>query len=312
MGFTREGSLYYARTAPSRDIYTASIDPTTGELLEPPTKAIRQFEGSNLSPAWSPDGKSLAYVSRRHLPEVAGRRQVLVIRSEETGEEREFRPQALLRNLRWSPDGRSILCGRLKLIDVQTGDVTPVVHFGPTDRVRISGTVWSPDGKTIFYIRETLSGQWPRSIMAHDLETGKEKELRQGGISTFGLAVSPDGRQLVFADRSMLKVMPAEGGDPRILLNVHNGSGEVEERDHIEPVTWTADGLYVLFAKGRRQRELWRVPAKGGEPQKLLEMDGLSDISVHPDGRSIAFTGGLRQVEVWAMENFLPESIASR
>ena len=51
--------------------------------------------------------------------------------------------------------------------------------------------------------------------------------------------------------------------------------------------------------------ELWRVTPEGGEPQKLLEMDGLSDISVHPDGRHIAFTSGRIQMEIWAMENFL-------
>lgn len=52
--------------------------------------------------------------------------------------------------------------------------------------------------------------------------------------------------------------------------------------------------------------EVWRVSFAGGKPQKLLEMDGLSDISVHPDGRRMAFTGGqIQMAEIWAMENFL-------
>jgi len=41
-------------------------------------------------PTWSPDGKSLAYVSERTPPGSFRRRPVLVIRSVETGEEREL------------------------------------------------------------------------------------------------------------------------------------------------------------------------------------------------------------------------------
>ena len=247
MGFTREGSLYYGLLSSSTDVYTASIDPATGELLEPPTKAIQRFEGFNHSPAWSPDGKSLAYVSMRSPPGNARRRGVLVIRSVETGEERELHPEARLENLHWSPDGCSILCGRsLQIIDAQTGDVTSIVQFDPADRIGIYDCVWHPDGKAIFYIRVVISGQWPHSIVAHDLETGKEKELFQGDIDWPGLAISPDGQWLVFADEYVLRMTPTVGGEPRVLHRLRDaerfswgavGSG----------LAWTVDGRYVLL-----------------------------------------------------------------
>jgi Tol biopolymer transport system component len=123
-----------------------------------------------------------------------------------------------------------------------------------------------------------------------------------------GLAISPDGRQLAFAQWDALKVMPAAGGEPRIFHRlqdkkmfalIHTGTG----------LSWTPDGRYVLFETRNlghlEPTELWRVPAEGGEAQKLLEMDGLTDINVHPDGQHIAFTVGSTQLEVWAMENFL-------
>jgi len=310
MGFTRAGSLYYGLVANSTDVYTVSIDPTTGELMTPPTKAIRRFEGFNHSPAWSPDGKSLAYVSLRPSPGSARRRGVLVIRSEETGEERELYPKARLENLRWSPDGRSILCGRsLQLIDAQTGDVIPIVQFDPTDRINIYDCVWSPDGKTILYVRVVMNGQWPHSIVAYDLETGKEKELCQEGMWP-GLAISPDGRSLVFAGDKALNIMPAVGGEPREFHRLQD-TEEFAWNAVGSGLAWTADGRYILFGVHRLGQpeppeELWHVPVGGGEPQKLLEMDRLSDISVHPDGQRIAFTGGSTQMEVWAMENFLP------
>ncbi len=158
------------------DIYIASIDPATGEVLEPPKKAIQQFEGFNHSPAWSPDGKSLAYVSSRPSPEGTGRREVLVIRSEETGEERELYPEVPLEGrLIWSPDGRFILC-RCRhpyLIDIQTGDVAEMLQPATTDNANFA-IGWSTDGKAIFCVRGKPGSY---SLIAHDLKTGKEKKL---------------------------------------------------------------------------------------------------------------------------------------
>jgi Tol biopolymer transport system component len=304
MGFTREGSLYYGFRAVSSDVYVASINPATGKPLAPPAKAIPEFAGRNSSPAWSPDGKSLAYVSERPSPGTSRRRTVLVIRSVENGQERELHPKAYLRNLHFSPDGRSILCGRsLQLIDVKTEDVTRLVQFDPAVRVRIRDAAWSPDGKAIYYVKEENS----TSIVMHDLETGKDKQLRNEGVHYVGFALSPDGRRLAFAaDERTLMVMPATGGQPRELLRLPDN-----ERFAYRPnFTWTADGQYILYRKNWGPIELWRIPAEGGESQKLLAINDLRDVSVHPDGSRIAFVGGDHAMEVWAMENFLPESKA--
>ena len=190
MGLTRRGSLYYGVDASLWNVYVATLDPATGELLSPATKAIRQFEGLNHSPAWSPDGKYLACLSRRRAVPTTDWPAiwVLIIRSMETGEEREL--HAELREahaaLYWSPDGRSILVGQQKkgldLIDVQTADVTPITR-------ELAGcSAWSPDGKTIFYIRQSgARDRWLRSIVAHDLETGREQELQRSGVGKAGL-----------------------------------------------------------------------------------------------------------------------------
>ena len=103
-------------------------------------------------------------------------------------------------------------------------------------------------------------------------------------------------------------IMPVAGGEPREFHRLQDTEEFVPDAVG-SGLAWTADGRYVLFGVYRPDQpepmELWRVPAEGGEPQKLLEMDGVKDISVHPDGRRIAFTGGSVQMEVWAMENFL-------
>lgn len=312
LGLTQRGSFYYKLDTSFVDVYVTSFDPATGKLLAPPAKVSQRFEGHNHLPRWSPDGKSLAYVSARCTVPAWGRGlNVLVIRSVETGEERDLFPKgAHLRNLRWSPDGRSILCGvhasGLQLIDIQTGDVTPIVQPG---RGGIRDHVWVPDGKAIFISR------W-KHIMLCDLETGREREFyRDNELGFPGLAISPDGQQLAFIGQKVLKVMPTTGGQPRVLLRLQ-GTEVFVCPPARHALAWTPDGRHLLFGKVklpddakeqrplRTSQELWRIPAEGGKPQKLLTMP-VGHLSVHPDGQRIASSGGWRQGEIWVMESFL-------
>jgi Tol biopolymer transport system component len=83
LGVTRTGALYYGVTLSQYDVYVAELDARSGKILSPPTRPIEQFVGTNHSPDWSPDGRSLAYVSRK---------AILAIRSMDTGQTRELRP----------------------------------------------------------------------------------------------------------------------------------------------------------------------------------------------------------------------------
>ncbi|MCH9015601.1 MAG: PD40 domain-containing protein, partial [Gemmatimonadetes bacterium] len=115
-GFTPNGSFYYGVGKPDSDVYVAALDFDTGRVLTPPTKTSLRFEGTNHAPIWSPDGKYLAYASRRGT----GGGYVLVIKSVQTGQERDLSPKSLgmaaahaWGTPRWSPDGRSILVAGL-------------------------------------------------------------------------------------------------------------------------------------------------------------------------------------------------------
>ena len=344
LGFTRKGSLFYTTTTRWSHIYTASLDMETGKVLAPPTLLLRS-EGFNMLPAWSPDGKSLAYASDRASPGEFGRRTVLVIRSVETGEERELLSKWWLGQLHWSPDGRSILYGAyydsFHLIDVKTGHITKIAVTDP----RISGRVWSPDGKTIYYIGKNNRnevGDWPCRIVALDLETRQERELYANRNLGRFLAVSPDGRQLAFSDivflggtrddntsyDARLKVIPTAGGEPRTLFNLQDQDLGLEENDWLYgPLAWTPDGRHLLFIRINQpiglpiiDSELWRVPVEGGEPQKLMEIESLlqfdidtTPLSLHPDGQRIAFhKGEARQINLWEMENLLSKFKAGK
>jgi len=65
IGFTRTGSFYYGLVIGTSDVYTAEFDPATGRVATQAQKTAQRFIGSNFSPAWSPDGQFLAYISSR-------------------------------------------------------------------------------------------------------------------------------------------------------------------------------------------------------------------------------------------------------
>jgi Tol biopolymer transport system component len=211
--------------------------------------------------------------------------------------------------IRWSPDGRSILAigsdekgkyGALFAINAQTGDAEIIARSDNADIIH--SPEWAPDGKIVFFMRWK---EVPR-VIRYELETGMEKELLRSSPyqGVFFMALSPDGRQLAFTAGNGVKLLSTSGGEPRELIQVKD----------IRTIAWARDGQYILYGKTRDGSEnmvdLWRVPVKGGEPQKLeLAMPRLMHLRVHPDGRRIAFTGMTQpaKAEVWVMENFLPE-----
>jgi len=304
LGFAPDGSYYYGLTDETWNVYVVKLDPETGKVLSPP-RAVRHT-GLEGSPDWSPDGRYLAYCSRKETD----KSQAIHLQTLATGQERtlvEKLPYFIW--LRWSPDGRSVLITGFEeetphvvyKLDVQTGKRTTLLS---SDEMHIRGAELSSDGKTLFYLGYESTSKTKR-LMARDLETGQEKELLQTRSSGTPVlrrwALSPDGQQLVLSTRLKLtdwpwalRIISAKGGESKKL--VEGGIGEV---------AWTADGRDLLFVKD--DSELWRVSAEGEEPRKLWEWkESFRDLRVNPDGQHIAFATRGYMYEVWVMENFLP------
>jgi len=332
LGFTRSGAFYYAVANSVGDVQIAELDPASGKVVSPPQPASRRWVGITRAPDWSPDGRSLAYIRAREPSQA-----VIMVRSIDTGEEREFQVggRRLGTDLRWAPDGRAIVVpgfepgkgsdsaaynGRKSLtrIDVQTGQVTSLMPFP----VKVGGSPpfdLSPDGKTAFYINLNLlsdGSQGRNQLLARDVQSGQETELvAKRGLNS--VSVAPDGQRLVAGVREgrsqVLLVMPAAGGEARELVRIDD-----EEANYRVSPSWTPDGRYVVFGKNLRDTarrpprvQAWRVAAEGGVPQPMeLIVDGLSSLRLHPDGRRIATSTRNVITEVWVMENFLPKAAA--
>ena len=319
MGFTRSGAFFYAVNNNVGDVKIVEVDPVSGNVVSPPQSASQR--GNTWAPAWSPDGRFLAYILVREP------NRTVIVRSLETGEEREFevgeRTIGMGASLHWLPDGKAVAVSvfepgkgeSLVRVDVQTGRVTSLTPLPAV--VGFPRFDFSPDGNTVFYIKPTALPAVDR-VVARDLKSGQELDVIEKRGLYRGI-VSPDGRRLLIGvnekGTQVLLIVPAAGGEARELLRV---GGENEVPFWGGP-WWTPDGRYIAFLKGVKgktpgQWDLWRVPAEGGEPQRLgltvgRQMGGLQP---HPDGRRLATTDFKVNLEIWVMENFLPPAKASK
>jgi Tol biopolymer transport system component len=294
-------------------------------------KTAQRFIGSNFSPAWSPDGQFLAYISSRRPGLIGHRPEVISIRSLKTGEERDLPPKLgfIWGPIRWSPDGRSILVpGKdrkiqhgLFLVDAQTGEVTPAVWWGDSE---ISNPAWFPDGKRLLYNESHReSGTIRESILVRDLQTGRNTELFRAtpGATIDDIALSPDGHQVALTllekqnKSSVLKLLPVAGGETSELVRAKEP--EVIVGDSL---SWSSDSRYIVFGRAQttsqelqgsfpsgRKTQLFAISSRGGEPHTLgLAMDSAHSFSFDPTGHHITFAAGRAKSEIWVMENFLP------
>ena len=318
MGITKAGSLFYADSSGTNEVFIAPWDWATGKMLVGPKPVGRELLGVNRDPVWSRDGKYLSYVSGDKTP---GKITIVNIENEN---ERQLSPKLskIQRLTDWSPDGRSLLLMAFDeknhegaySVDVRTGDVRALAQAegGQT----IFRPEWLLNGQAIVYYRRDQTPS-PSHVIVHDVGTGSERELQtsEADAGFIDTAISPDGRYLAFrvgggSYKPALGVVPVTGGAPRELFRPDVPAGI------IDLIGWSPDSRQVIFDTRQRiglrdvNLEWWRLPIDGGERQKLESNQLQADkIRFHPDGQRIAFAGGRGgAMEIWALENFLPKA----
>ncbi len=317
LGFTENGDLYYAIYTSMNDVYSASLDLEKNSLSTPPKRAEELFMGANGSPDFSPDGKYLAYISKRTFGPGRFEPQAICILSLESGEKRELFPDLEnMRFIRWSADGKNFFSygfdkeGRTGLysIDRQTGETDYILECKNFEEFIPELDVF-PDGRRIvykLYERRKAGTGSIMSIRVRDIQSGEEEEIyrKENASESHYVALSSDGKWIAFDDRvpmRMLKVIESKGGESRELYRMKSG-------ETFTSFDWRPETREVFFTKGisGKPNQLWRVNLESGEPQRIdLNMRRLRQLRFHPDGERFAFSAGYIEAEVWVMENLL-------
>jgi Tol biopolymer transport system component len=133
------------------------------------------------------------------------------------------------------------------------------------------------DGRIGWHSTEAQQGR----IAAVDVATGSVTDVVTSRSFIDCLLPSPDGRQLLYADGSSIRVLDAaDPAKPRVLARGR------------EP-QWSADGAWVTYL-GNRDGALQRVPAAGGEAEAVTERPAAAAAAraAAPDGSSTVTAAG--------------------
>jgi WD40 repeat protein len=202
------------------------------ETTRPPEafgRLVISKEGSggdlNVSPALSPDGKRVIFLSERslfsidmYLAEVATgtvTRKIVATASDPHFDSLQFLSSAG----DWAPDNRRFVFAALSagqpvltILDVDSGDRVREEQF--PDLGEIFNPAWSPDGRRIAF--SALTGG-VLDLWLWDLENGNLQQLTKDAFADLDPEWSPDGQRLAFVtDRFSSNIEALEFGNYRL------------------------------------------------------------------------------------------------
>jgi Tol biopolymer transport system component len=264
-------------------------------LAASPIRQLTSSTATNVRPAWSHDGKSIAFQSNRDGPyhiyvmnaDGSNLRQLT------SGDENDDRHPS------WSPDGRTIAVDtgtevkrEIALIDVASKSRTHITKLGMTAQF----PSFSPDGRTIafFLYNAGTMNLWTVGKDGNNpVPVTKDLATEANNQCTFACHAarwSPDGSRIAFSD----------GDNARVLLMASLTSGTVtpispvDEKSHF-PV-FLADGRLVYVSEyvdvQQSYTDLWIVdPNNTATPRTELaqKVQAQGPFEFNKDGTELLF-----------------------
>ena len=217
-----------------------------------------------ISPAWSPDGKWLAYVSFEQQKASVWVQEVL------TGK------RNLVANFRgsnsapaWSADGRELAL-TLSRDAIAQLYVMPVSGGAPR-RLTTSASidtepVYAPDGKSIFFVSDRGGGPQVYKIPASG---GRVERVTFKGNYNISPAISPDGTMLAYINR--------DGGAFKVTtLDLVNGTIQtLSDTNDDESPSFAPNGRLIMYASRSQGRDVLMTTTLDGRIKARLLTSGL-------------------------------------
>src|SRR5499426_3586347 len=274
------------------------LSPETGEkrrVTSPPASVV-----GDCSPAFSPDGKRLAFV--RVISALVGEIYLVSVNGGEP--KRLTFDGAGVSNLAWTPDGREIVFAsrlggknRLYRIPVEGGGAEWLAATGSEAQY----PAFSRDGSRLAWRQNTSD----EDIFRLALKSGSENVPPVASliVSTALEAsprYSPDGKRIAFVSN--------RSGSDEIWVCGSDGENPIRLTSFRGPLagspSWSPDGKQIVFdCRPEGNADIYVVSAEGGQPQRLTA-DPAEDIvpSWSRDGRWIYFTSNRSgRLQIWKM-----------
>lgn len=208
--------------------------------------------GHNQQPAWSPDGKRIAFTSDRD-----GNPEIYVMNADGSGQVRLTNNPNVDQSPTWSPDGSRIaftssrdLGGSVFAIYTMNAsgiNQARITSLGAAD----TSPSWSPDDTRIAFISNRGGSEGIWTIAPDGSESPEAKLITTGASVGSSLAWSPDSKKIAFVRADIGSAgRDNPGGRNAIFIMNADGSGAALVNSGFYSATsptWSADGLEIAF-----------------------------------------------------------------
>ncbi|WP_423221949.1 Tol-Pal system beta propeller repeat protein TolB [Ideonella margarita] len=217
-----------------------------------------------ISPAWSPDGKELAYVS------FETRKAVVWVQDTSTGARRQVANYKGSNSApAWSPDGRTLAV----TLSMEGGSQLFLLNRDGSQPRRFTQSqaidtepVFSPDGKFVYFVSDR--GGSPQ-IYKQAVAGGGAERVTFNGSYNISPAISPDGRTLAFVQR--------QGGSTFRVMTLDLASGNsqaVSDTSDDESPSFSPNGRFIIYATRAQGREVLMTTTLDGKVKTRLLTSG--------------------------------------
>ena len=239
----------------------------TEELLRLTKQASIDF-----NPVWSPDGRYIAFCRLLKgesgiyiIPSLGGAERR--VRKTLWEEQEYFETLGSAGRLSWSPDGKLLAFSDRPSRDEQASSIF-LLSLDSLEARRLTSAersgqdldpVFSPDGQILAFTKQTRPGG---GIYTVPVSGGVEQRVVSDGKDHWGVAWTPDGRDIVFATASWPYRIPMAPQNQEITAG------------------W-----------------LWKIPLRGGEPERLLF--GQEGIEPSIQGNRLVYVRQRANLNIW-------------
>lgn len=270
----------------------------------PKTVPLTSYPGRQISPAFSPDGKQVAFAWDGEkggnfdiYVKLVGAGAPLRLTSSPVDE---YEPS-------WSPDARYIAFCR----DFSDhAEIWMVPALGGAERKLAESAAceslsWSPDGEFLALV-DRNTPQEPSSIFLFSVETGVKRRLTTPPNEYSGdssARFSPDGKTLAF-----IRSSSGLSNEIYVLPLTADGSQRSEPRQLtfdgrlILDIDWTADAGRIVYSSGQYGKtNVWTISASGGVPERLSasSSENAATLSVSRTGSRLVYEHYLYDLNIW-------------